>query len=236
MRTRPCAARVSGAHCRVTNSGIGRLNAANATDRRSSARVAQLDRASASGAEGCGFDPRLAYQFFRGLRRSLSARPSTGAEVMTEIESRFKPWLDDKTHFQPVESGLGCPAWGLADERKGLRGEGLRTRRRKSLRQEKTNLKGGNARDGQIGKRCERRKCGGARHSSPHTPGSDSIEKGHGAVPALSFSSSVRPCHTVARQFTGPAPRAATKGNPVAPRPNGPKNTAPPPPRPPRAA
>ena len=28
------------------------------------ARVAQLDRASASGAEGCGFDPRLAYQFF----------------------------------------------------------------------------------------------------------------------------------------------------------------------------
>ena len=26
------------------------------------ARVAQLDRASASGAEGCGFDPRLAYQ------------------------------------------------------------------------------------------------------------------------------------------------------------------------------
>jgi hypothetical protein len=27
-----------------------------------SARVAQLDRASASGAEGCGFDPRLAYQ------------------------------------------------------------------------------------------------------------------------------------------------------------------------------
>jgi hypothetical protein len=29
----------------------------------SKARVAQLDRASASGAEGCGFDPRLAYQF-----------------------------------------------------------------------------------------------------------------------------------------------------------------------------
>jgi hypothetical protein len=29
---------------------------------RHSARVAQLDRASASGAEGCGFDPRLAYQ------------------------------------------------------------------------------------------------------------------------------------------------------------------------------
>src|SRR5262245_41251666 len=27
----------------------------------SSARVAQLDRASASGAEGCGFDPRLAH-------------------------------------------------------------------------------------------------------------------------------------------------------------------------------
>src|SRR5689334_361665 len=27
------------------------------------ARVAQLDRASASGAEGCGFDPRLAHQF-----------------------------------------------------------------------------------------------------------------------------------------------------------------------------
>ena len=26
------------------------------------ARVAQLDRASASGAEGCGFDPRLAHQ------------------------------------------------------------------------------------------------------------------------------------------------------------------------------
>ncbi|MFM1941132.1 MAG: hypothetical protein RI897_114 [Verrucomicrobiota bacterium] len=33
---------------------------------RSVARVAQLDRASASGAEGCGFDPRLAYHFLPG--------------------------------------------------------------------------------------------------------------------------------------------------------------------------
>ena len=38
------------------------------------ARVAQLDRASASGAEGCGFDPRLAYHFVfdEHSRRSCS--------------------------------------------------------------------------------------------------------------------------------------------------------------------
>src|SRR5262245_41007706 len=33
------------------------------------ARVAQLDRASASGAEGCGFNPRLAYQHSLGATR-----------------------------------------------------------------------------------------------------------------------------------------------------------------------
>ena len=42
----------------------------------SSARVAQLDRASASGAEGCGFDPRLAYQPSLGAeRRAKAAAP-----------------------------------------------------------------------------------------------------------------------------------------------------------------
>src|SRR5437762_5126090 len=36
------------------------------------ARVAQLDRASASGAEGCGFDPRLAYHFETCASQNLS--------------------------------------------------------------------------------------------------------------------------------------------------------------------
>jgi putative endonuclease len=45
------------------------------------ARVAQLDRASASGAEGCGFDPRLAYQpSLAAQRRAKAARHSAERE------------------------------------------------------------------------------------------------------------------------------------------------------------
>src|ERR1043166_1233235 len=56
------------------------------------ARVAQLDRASASGAEGCGFDPRRAHHFGKSLCRflqvafvQLATRPEQTARDEIEI-------------------------------------------------------------------------------------------------------------------------------------------------------
>ena len=55
-----------------TNSLIPRSGIPTFSPSRIRARVAQLDRASASGAEGCGFDPRPAHHFFFGFFPILS--------------------------------------------------------------------------------------------------------------------------------------------------------------------
>ena len=55
------------------------------------ARVAQLDRASVSEAEGCGFDPRPAHQFFRRIHPPQApGRPDHFAEPRTRSSSLAK--------------------------------------------------------------------------------------------------------------------------------------------------
>ena len=54
------------------------------------ARVAQLDRASASGAEGCGFDPRLAYQAAPPTRSRPGNKSSETISCLTAAGERAK--------------------------------------------------------------------------------------------------------------------------------------------------
>src|SRR5690348_10285250 len=70
---------------------------------RAVARVAQLDRASASGAEGCGFDPRLAHQ------SSLATKVVASEDCRAEVKRRRAMRLDNSC----CELRLGAPE-GLA--------------------------------------------------------------------------------------------------------------------------
>ena len=68
------------------------------------ARVAQLDRASASGAEGCGFDPRLAHQPSLATPCSCERRLSRRRE--TKAGRALEPFC--------CELRLGTPAFEVA--------------------------------------------------------------------------------------------------------------------------
>ena len=68
---------------------------------RASARVAQLDRASASGAEGCGFDPRRAHQFSRVEKPRGSCSESWKEAELGGNSTKIN-------HLGPVPEGQSC--------------------------------------------------------------------------------------------------------------------------------
>ncbi len=74
------------------------------------ARVAQLDRASASGAEGCGFDPRPAHHFFFGFFPAVSF-PSGGIERFSNGDAATQRcWFRFGRTGHPVTNGGAVPS------------------------------------------------------------------------------------------------------------------------------